>query len=79
VEPVFYAIAIISGAFSNAFAIALFSYGIKIIRHSRSQTTVTSFPLIAFVAAYLALHEEDSLIRVIGAGVNVTGVWIARR
>ncbi len=79
VEPVFYAIPVVSGAFSNAIAVVLFSYGIKIIGPSRAANYSNLIPVIAFVAAYLTLHEEISLIQVIGAGVTVAGVWIARR
>lgn len=78
-KPIFYAIPIISGAFSNAIAVVLFSYGIKIIGPSRTANFSNLIPVIAFVAAYLTLHEEVAVIQAVGAGVTVTGVWIARR
>ena len=79
VDTVFYVVPFISGAFSIAVANVLWANGVKIIGPSRAANYNNLIPVIAFVAAYLTLHEQVFLIQVFGAAITIAGVWIARR
>ena len=79
VDPVFYVVPLVSASFSIAIANVLWANAVKIIGPSRAANYNNLIPVIAFIAAYLTLHEQVLLIQVFGAAITIAGVWIARR
>jgi drug/metabolite transporter (DMT)-like permease len=79
VETIYWIVPVISGLASIGVANVLWSYGVKYIGPRRTGNYGNLLPVIAFIAAYVALDEQVFLIQWIGAAVTIVGVWIARR
>jgi drug/metabolite transporter (DMT)-like permease len=74
-----YLAAVASGALSIAAGNVIWSYGVKRLGPGRTAVFGNLIPVLAFVVSYFTLHEELLLLQVIGAGVTILGVWLARR
>ena len=74
----YYAAAISSGAISIGIGNILWSNGVKRLGPGRTSNFNNLIPVLAFIISYLTLHEEISLIQVIGVVVTIVGVWSAR-
>jgi drug/metabolite transporter (DMT)-like permease len=75
----YYLAAILSGAFSIGIANNIWSRGVQQLGPSRTSNFNNLVPILAFVISFLTLNEQLLPIQIVGAGVTITGVWIARR
>ncbi len=75
----YYLASMASGAVSIGVGSILWSHGVKRLGPSRTSTFSNLIPVVAFIISYLTLHEELLMIQIIGVGVTIFGVWIARR
>jgi drug/metabolite transporter (DMT)-like permease len=75
----YYGAAVASGALSIAAANLFWSYGVKRLGPGRTANFGNLVPVLAFVISYFTLNEEIFLVQLIGAGITVLGVWLARR
>ncbi len=79
VEPRFWVIPIVSGVLSIAVSNVFWSYGVKHLGARRTGVYNNLVPVIAFIASYVALHENVLAIQAVGAAITVVGVGLARR
>ncbi len=79
IEPTYYLAALISGALTIGVANVLWSYGVKRLGPSRTANVSNLTPVLAFLISYLTLNESVSFLHVVGGGITLSGVWIARR
>jgi drug/metabolite transporter (DMT)-like permease len=75
----YYAAAVGSGAMSIGAATVLWAVGIKNIGPRRTANFNNLVPILAFVFAYLTLGESIFPLQIVGAGITLIGVWLARR
>jgi drug/metabolite transporter (DMT)-like permease len=75
----YFAAAIGSGTLSTGASNVLWARGIKNLGPRRTANFNNLVPILAFVFAYLALGEEIYPLQIVGAGITLVGVWIARR
>jgi drug/metabolite transporter (DMT)-like permease len=75
----FYLSAVTSGGLSIAAANLFWSVGVKQIGPGRTANFGNLVPVLALTISYITLNEQILLIQFIGAGVTVTGVWLAGR
>jgi drug/metabolite transporter (DMT)-like permease len=60
-------------------ATVLWAVGIKNIGPRRTANFNNLVPILAFVFAYLTLGENMYPLQIVGAGITLVGVWLARR
>lgn len=75
----FYLAAISSGAISIGIANGLWSNGVRRLGPSRTANFSNLVPVLALAFSFFTLHEELLPVQILGAGVTIVGVWIARR
>lgn len=75
----YYAAAVGSGALSIGAGSILWSRGIKRLGPGRTANFNNLVPVFAVILSTLTLHEQLLAVQVIGIGVTIVGVWIARR
>jgi len=75
----YYAAAFGSGAVSTAASTVLWAVGIKNLGPRKTANFNNLVPTLAFVFAYIILGEEIFPLQVLGAGITLVGVWLARR
>jgi drug/metabolite transporter (DMT)-like permease len=75
----YYAAAIGSGTLSTGASNVLWAKGIKNLGPRRTANFNNLVPILAFVFAYFALGEKIYPLQVVGAGITLVGVWLARR
>ena len=75
----YYAAAIGSGALSIGASTVLWAVGIKRLGPRRTANFNNLVPVLAFVFAYFALGEKMYPLQILGAGITLVGVWLARR
>ncbi len=73
------AAALISGTLSIGIANVIWSHGVKHIGPGRTANFNNLVPVLAIGFSYFALHEELLPIQILGAGITVVGIWVARR
>jgi drug/metabolite transporter (DMT)-like permease len=70
--------AILSGALSIGTANIIWLYGIKRLGPSSAANFNNLIPIFAFIIAYFTLGEDVMQLQMLGAGIIILGVWIAR-
>ncbi len=75
----YYTAAFGSGAMSIGAATVLWAVGIKNIGPRKTANFNNLVPVLAFVFAYFTLGEKMYPLQVLGAGITLVGVWLARR
>lgn len=74
-----YGAAILSGALSIGICNAIWSRGVLHIGPGKTSNFNNLVPVLALAISYFTLHEKLMPVQLIGAGITVIGVWIARR
>lgn len=75
----YYFAAVGSGALSTGASNVLWARGIKKLGPRRTANFNNLVPILAFVFAYLFLGETIYPLQILGAGVTLVGVYLARR
>jgi drug/metabolite transporter (DMT)-like permease len=75
----YYLAAIGSGTLSTGASNVLWAMGIKKLGPRRTANFNNLVPVLAFVFAYIGLGERIFPLQIIGAGITLVGVWLARR
>jgi drug/metabolite transporter (DMT)-like permease len=75
----YYAAAIGSGALSIGASTVLWAVGIKNLGPRKTANFNNLVPVLAFVFAYFTLGEKMFPLQILGAGITLVGVWLARR
>jgi drug/metabolite transporter (DMT)-like permease len=75
----YYAAAVISGGLSIGASTVLWAVGIKNIGPRKTANFNNLVPILAFIFAYFALGEKIYPLQVLGAGITLVGVYLARR
>ncbi len=79
VAPGYFFAAIVSGAFSIGLANTFWSFGVKKLGPAHASNFANLVPVFALAIAYIALDEKLLAVQLIGAGVTLVGVWLARK
>lgn len=79
VGTVYYAAAITSGALSIGASTVLWAVGIKNLGPRKTANFNNLVPVLAFIFAYFALGEKMYPLQILGAGITLVGVYLARR
>lgn len=77
--PGYFFAAVVSGAFSIGLANTFWSFGVKKLGPAHASNFANLVPVFALAIAYIALGEKLLLLQLIGAGVTLVGVWLARK
>lgn len=73
-----YTAAILSGALSIGIGNTVWSRGIRRIGPGRTSNFNNLVPVLALIISYFTLHEQLSVIQLVGAAITILGVWTAR-
>ncbi|HUL43566.1 MAG TPA: DMT family transporter [Bacteroidota bacterium] len=73
-----YAAAILSGALSIGIGNTIWSRGISKIGPGRTSNFNNLVPILALILSWLTLHEQLSVVQLVGAVITIIGVWTAR-
>ncbi len=76
--PSAYFAAVLSGAVSIGIGNAIWSRGVKRLGPGRTANFNNLVPVLALLISYFTINEELMLIQMVGAGVTIVGVWLAR-
>lgn len=71
-------IAVVSGFFSIGIGNLFWTYGVKWLGPRRTSRFNNLVPVIAFLISWIVFDEVILAIQVVGAGMTVLGVWLAR-
>ncbi|HEV8539291.1 MAG TPA: DMT family transporter [Bacteroidota bacterium] len=75
----YYGAAVASGALSIGISNAIWSNGVKLLGPGRTANFNNLVPVLAVVLSAFTLHEAISLLQIVGIGITILGVWVARR
>jgi drug/metabolite transporter (DMT)-like permease len=75
----YYAAAVGSGTLSTGASTVLWATGIKKLGPRRTANFNNLVPILAFLFAYLSRGEKIFPLQILGAGITLVGVWLARR
>lgn len=67
------------GIFPAAIAYVAWSYVLKKLPASRAAITLYALPIVSTLLGFLLLHEQPSLISLVGGGIALSGALVAHR
>ncbi len=67
------------GIFPAAVAYVAWSYVLKKLSASKAAITLYALPIVSTLLGFLLLHEQPSLISLVGGGIALCGALVAHR
>lgn len=67
------------GIFPAAFAYLAWGYALKYLSASKASITLYALPIVSTLMGFVLLHEQPSLLSLIGCGITLVGAFIASR
>ena len=67
------------GIFPAAFAYLAWGYALKYLSASKASITLYALPIVSTLMGFVLLHEQPSLLSLLGCSITLLGAFIASR